>query len=389
MVCKKWKSLVSMPEFGTVCAQNAIGDARFIIGRCYHDGVTVFREVAGWCVFDLNGRRWYKWIEEVDNTFANDQPLATDGGFVLCCSSTMAGSTAASEIAISDPIAKTREVLPFPPFQFNWRKNGSGSHFICGGANLVVDRISNAYKIFLLCPSPSTFEEPIMCVFESTTKQWRSSSTFPPVRRLDGGFAPQTHSVIFQGLLYVLSPCVDGYTSGYTFGTRDYPIKYWLFSYNFLEDSWKDTGVDFPNWSGNIRMELVVSGNHLFVVSGEDLTVEVSGSSVRMKNPLSVTEISLAERTVNTVSHLTNPLFDTRGLEVEISRLKPFGSRYRHFSFNQAFGFSNSIMFTYDFLGFSILYNLVICSWQLFPIDPNVQLYGNVMRLRLPSSSLS
>jgi hypothetical protein len=121
----------------------------------------------------------------------------------------------------------------------------------------------------------------------------------------------------------------------------------------------------------------------LFVVSGDDEALEERDNSVRLEDPLSVTEILLADRKLNTVSHWAQPVF---GLGAEISGLKPLGSR--RIVYNRAFGFSNSIMLTYDWLGFSIVYNLVTCLWELFRVGPNFRLLGNVMPLgRLPSAS--
>ena len=171
-VCKRWNSLICMPEFGILYAQNVNMNARFITGHCFDGGVK-------WGVFDLNERRWYTWMAEVVDTFAD--PLAADGGLVLCSSLTLVGSTTASKIIIFNPMAKMREVLPFPPLQFVWWQHHHCARFIC-------DTISNSYKIFLLCPGPlSRFEDPLLCVYESTTNQWRSSRTYPPVRQVQGG----------------------------------------------------------------------------------------------------------------------------------------------------------------------------------------------------------
>jgi hypothetical protein len=170
-----------------------------------------------WSVFDLNERRWYKWRGKVVDTFGN--PLAADGGLVLCSSPTLAGSTTASEMIIFDPMAKTRDVLPLPPIQPYWKKNP-----YCGQVNLVVDSISNTYKIFLLRAPPSRVEDPILCVYDSSTNQWRSSRTYPPVPQVRGGFA--YHSIIFQGLLYVLTPFYSGQTRGDRFKPQ---MKYFLF----------------------------------------------------------------------------------------------------------------------------------------------------------------
>jgi hypothetical protein len=90
--------------------------------------------------------------------------------------------------------------------------------------------------------------------------------------------------------------------------------------------------------------------------------------SLRLNFPLRVTEILLADRKLNTVSHWAQPVF---GLEAGISRLKPFGSRHSVYRYNQAFGFSNSIMLTYDWLGFLIVYNLATCLWGALSRQPN------------------
>jgi hypothetical protein len=210
-VCKRWNSLICMPEFGTLHAQNANMNARFIIGRRrYDNGLEC-------SVFDLNERRWHTRMGEVVDTFATQR--AADGGLVLCSSPTLAGSTTASEMIIFDPMAKTRDVLPLPPIQPYWKKNP-----YCGQVNLVVDSISNTYKIFLLRAPPSRVEDPILCVYDSSTNQWRSSRTYPPVPQVRGGFA--YHSIIFQGLLYVLTPFYSGQTRGDRFKPQ---MKYFLF----------------------------------------------------------------------------------------------------------------------------------------------------------------
>jgi hypothetical protein len=255
-VCKRWNSLICMPEFGTLHAQNANMNARFIIGRRrYDNGLEC-------SVFDLNERRWHTRMGEVVDTFATQR--AADGGLVLCSSPTLAGSTTASEMTIFNPMAKTREVLPLPPFQPYWKRNPYS-----GQVNLVVDSMSNTYKIFLLQFPKCRFEDPMLCVYECSTNQWLSSRTYPPVRRVEGGFAYETASIIFQGLLYVLTPFYIGHTRGYRFGPGNHRIKYFLFSYNFVEDSWENTGVDFPIWSDT--QDLVASGDRLFVVNGDDI----------------------------------------------------------------------------------------------------------------------
>jgi hypothetical protein len=251
-------------------------NARFIIGRRrYDNGLEC-------SVFDVNERRWYKWMGEVVDTFAT--PLVADGGLILCSTPTLADS----EMIIFNPMAKTREVLPLSPFQSFWWDDV----YNCDGVNLVVDSMSNTYKIFLLHLSECSFEDPMLCVFESSANQWRSSRTYPPVRRVEGGFEYETASIIFQGLLYVLTPFYSGQTRGYRFGPQDHPIKYFLFSYNFVEDSWENTGVDFPNWSDT--QDLVVSGDRLFLVGRDELVLEESDNSFRLRNPLSVTEVLLA-----------------------------------------------------------------------------------------------
>ncbi|XP_024362164.1 uncharacterized protein [Physcomitrium patens] len=408
-VCKRWNSLICAPECGKfLCFRNANEDARYIIGRCFHqhfetsltdiDGSTLkYIKVVGWKIFDLNDRRWYTWKGPLLSTYsndhplvsdedlivlcgtttmaaANDHPLASDEGLVVCCS-VLAGTATISEIVITNPIVMTKMVLPMP---VAWNNLYLSSFLV----NLAVDSISQAYKIFLI----NRYEDPFMCVFASTTNQWRISSN-PPVLRLHDGAGAQAHSVIFQGQLYVLFKTyrVPGSNEGW-------PFKFWLHRYTFLEDFWTDCGVDFPEWPDNgiDRKELVVSRNRLFVVSGHTLHLETREGSIRMLDPLSVFEILLADGTFITESHLAEPSFDAQELEVDGPTDEFFDAKLgeqvavRSFVFNQAFGFGNSIMLTYRWLGFSIVYNVETRLWELLPTDPTVELYGNVMPLRPP-----
>ena len=72
-----------------------------------------------------------------------------------------------------------------------------------------------------------------MRVFESTTNPWQSLAN--PSNMLedeynDGIMSIHVSSLMFEGLLYILFTSYEG-------------KEYWLFSYNPLEDMWKDTGT--------------------------------------------------------------------------------------------------------------------------------------------------
>lgn len=406
-VCKRWNSLICG---NFLCSRNANEDARYIIGRCFYRHFEAchtiggrnlkYIKVVGWKVFDLKERRWYTWMGQLLNTYSNDHPLvsdeglimrcgsttmaatddhplASDGGFFLCCS-ILPGTAIISEMIITNPIVMTKMVLPMP---VAWNNLYLSSFLV----TLAVDSISQAYKIFLI----NRYEDPFLCVFDSTTNQWRISSN-PPVRQLhDKGAGAQAHSVIFQGQLYVLFKTyrVPGSIEGR-------PSKFWLHRY-CLEDSWADCKVDFPEWpyDGVEQKQLVVSGNRLFVVSGYTLRLETRNGLIRMLDPLSVFEILLADSTLITEFHWAEPVFDAEGLEVDRPTYTSFDPKLGEmiavssFEFNQAFGFGNSIMLTYRWLGFSIVYNVERRLWELLPADPTVVLYGNVMPLRPPRTS--
>lgn len=298
-VCKRWNSLICTSEFGNVCAQNEDEDhARYIIGHCFHFHQRISSTlitVVGWSIYDLNGRRWFTWKGEQDIAFANDHPMDSDKGLVVCCSTVDCTTLMVSEMIISNPIAKLRKVLPVPP---------------CGDyytdtflVKLVVDSISQTYKIFLI----NRFQDPFMCVFDSTTSQWRSLNN-TPVEMKGRGIGPRLgHSVMFQGLLYVLSSTYR-HDPTKPRPNEEHPFRCRLHSYNFLKDSWADCGVDFPaTWvdDGVRRNELVVSGNRLFVVSGYTLVLEECDGFIKLENPLSVIEILLADKTLNRVSYST------------------------------------------------------------------------------------
>nr|PNR51281.1 hypothetical protein PHYPA_010467 [Physcomitrium patens] len=355
-VCPRWNSTLCTPEFGDLCAENGNKDHRSIMGQCFLRKIRdslVSREIVGWSILDLNDRRWYTWKDE-----QHKHPLATDGGFVLWSNYV--------EMTIFNPISRSSQVLPDPPCSdFN-------NSII---AKLIVDSVSCTFKVFLI----HRREKPEVCMFESATNQWRNSSAMPLTRtnvRLKAGVGVQAHSVVFQGLLYISTTTV--HIDDNLSLQEHSPIKYWLFSYNFLEDSWADTHVDFPKCSGNVKKDLVVSGARLFLMSGDTLFPEASQGCLRMKEPLSVTEIELADGSLETVSLLSNPVFDAQELE----------ANRRSFDFNHAYGFDNSMMLTYRGLGFSIMYELVTGFWELRPPDQTVPVFGNAMPLRQPCAVL-
>lgn len=87
-------------------------------------------------------------------------------------------------------------------------------------------------------------------------------------------------------------------------------IKYWFFSYNFLEDLWVDIYVDFFKCLGNVKKDFVVSGVCLFFMSGDMLFFEVSQGCFRMKELLSVMEIEFVDGFLEIVFFLLNFVFD-------------------------------------------------------------------------------
>ncbi|KAG0567100.1 hypothetical protein KC19_7G109900 [Ceratodon purpureus] len=391
-VCKRWNSLICSPHCRPNYPQE---DARYIIGRCFDqhfedashfdiDGSRlVYIKVVGWKFYDLKEGRWYTWkppgqhysnlVSEAGMIVfcgsttmaaANDHPLASEGGLVLCCSMLPGTATISELIIITNPMVMTKEVvLPLP---VAWNNLYLSSFAV----NLLV--VDSSYKIFLI----NRYEDPFLCIFDSTINLWRISSN-PPVRAWG-----QAESVTFKGHLYVLCRA------------REPPRRFWLLRYNYLEDSWADCGVNFPEWpdNGSDHKELVVSSDRLFVINGERLQLDTSNGVIRMLDPLTVFEIDLGDGTLVTECHLAKPLFQSEGLKVHGQSYTFFDSQLgecvdvKSFDFHRAFNFGTSIVLTYRWLAFSIVYNVETCLWKLFPTDPNVELYGNVMPLRPPKT---
>lgn len=174
-----------------------------------------------------------------------------------------------------------------------------------------------------------------MRVFESTTRQWRSLAN-PPAMLEDGevqGVGVRVSSVMFQGLLYVLFKSYKN-------------TEYWLFCYNALEDTWKETGVNIPG-RGIHDDILVVSGHRLFLVR----------SSLESKDTIAILELLVGERESKVLFHMR------RELVLQVYNVEEDDVyTYLHI---QAFGFGASVMLLSSESELSIVYDLETCSWGL------------------------
>ncbi|CAM6087405.1 unnamed protein product [Calypogeia fissa] len=134
-VCKRWSSLICTPEFGKICVQNAskgpnVGSCLVVkpsldLSRSYSAGIPC------WSIFDLDAKRWYHIVHELPpgNDFADVRGM--DGG------------QDCQTLIVANVIDGAFKVLPRPPLR-------SGHRIDYLNLTLVVDSISNTYKVFLV-----------------------------------------------------------------------------------------------------------------------------------------------------------------------------------------------------------------------------------------------
>lgn len=277
-------------------------------------------------------------------------------------------------LIVSNLIGKTIKALPNPPLphiELPWTN-----------LRLVVDKTSQTYKIFLICVGFTWIDSRYrcMCVYESATDQWRIAPN-PPNPNLPGPsnlpgphaeFGAHVRSVVFRGLLYVL------------FSAKCRGI-YRLYSYDFEEDAWEDTGVQFwtgPQfWVDLDLCDLVVSDNRLFLMaqrvvdrslvdrpyfrSNKEEIGHRGLPTCPMPFPLDISEILLAEKVRKTVVRMTETeLF--HNFDVQRNDVCRFKVR--------AFGFDKSIVLTLESVhgrtGKYMMYNLGTGSWEFLPPNP-------------------
>ena len=331
-VCKRWNSLICKPEFGALCVRHAGQDARFV----------VLRDMHGYGFLDLSARRWYTIKQEEQRAFGIFKLgiiVAVDGGLV--CRHLYAREGAS--VFVSNPLSRSSRRLPSCP---------ATAASVMPRLTLVADNVTNTFKIFLM---PNGEErrgvDPVMVIYESATNQWRHSTIAPTPP-----FGPRIHveSCIFlDGLLYVLmAPCTSSAQVD----------KYWLWSYNHVEDAWKDTCVNI-NVLSLQHPELIVSDNRLFLASwmqkcpgGERRSVDLDFDTwSQLGWAYEICEVHLAEKTLSTVFVMTEAVMTQLGSVC----LK-------------AIGCCKAIVLLCWASGISILYDLSTSLWDLLPANPSI-----------------
>lgn len=391
-VCRRWNSLICSPDFGTRCIQNAsngvIKGEYFVVklrlGIDYAESDARCKEISSWSIFDLDTRRWFNVEDTLPKGFdfhlsAMDAGLVCTFRNVLTDEQRRASSiispitTELQMLVVSNLIGNSMRVLPNPPLHIDLEDAKLNM-------KLVVDKVSQAYKIFLISAGLCWISprDPCMCVYDSSTDQWRFS-TNPPVDPIND---PTMHvsSAVYEGVLYVL------------FADED-RLAHWLYSYNDFAGSWEDTGVKFGHWGDFMVMieycDLVVSNNRLFLIYqclvDESLVDQNSRRIVRSCPPTSwsyesfwsvcISEVSLLEKHCKMVVQMT---------QAEAVQHFDIQTPYDQSIWGTAFeiradGFDNSILLMTKKVhgdgGKYILYNLVTGLWNVLPPNPVERLH--------------
>ena len=377
-VCKRWNSIISKPEFGALCIQHARRqDARFI----------VLREERGWSFLDLTAKRWYT-IKHDKRTALRPliriDSMAMDGGLVC---HHRARETA---VYVANPVATTfRRLPPCAAIAASVRPL----------MNMVVDNAAHTFKIFVIPNGPegerAMADKPRMVIYESTTDQWcNSASRITPL--VEFPFRAMC-SVFLHGLLYVLmSP-----STSMRIATSDC-----LWSYNYIEDAWKNTCLDIPHIRSLQCPRLIVSDNRLFLASWRQKMPEIQeGSDLSYKTwpwtldgwTYEIYELHLGDRACSAVFEMAEAGM-RQVLEVPDVPERRFSSHYL-----KAFGCCKSIVSVCMSTGMSLMYHMNTSRWERLPckslqeanskettrvLDPDNLDVGKPMNLILPVNTL-
>ncbi|CAM6092915.1 unnamed protein product [Calypogeia fissa] len=397
-VCKRWRSLICTPEFGKICVQNAskgpnVGSCLVVkpsldLSRSYSAGIPC------WSIFDLDAKRWYHIVHELPpgNDFADVRGM--DGGLVCTFVDPFTEAQRQEPVLwnlitgqdcqtliVANVIDGAFKVLPRPPLS-------SGHRIDYLNLNLVVDSISNTYKVFLVNHYRENrgLIDPWLCVYESPSNQWRKLPD-PPVE-WSNGWGKQPRTVMFQGLLYVLFCGPDGFIDR-------------LFSFKYLEDEWADTGVQF--WKSELHLcDLVVSNNRLFLMTRGlvDHSLRAYRRSRQPEHfgwPFDISEIRLSDRVCRTVAQMD---IAEVCANFGINRANWPDSSILCIYKIRSFGFDKSVLLMCTATGKMMLYDLVTGAWESLPPHPRdgpwrafiskdqgIYRYGKKMNyLRLPNT---
>ncbi|KAG0607792.1 hypothetical protein M758_8G055200 [Ceratodon purpureus] len=375
-VCKRWKLLISTPDFGTLCYRNSQALGRcYIISRYlvkpydiewsdkmnYYDTRRTSYEF-GWSILDLETKRWYTFKQMERSFYYYNYPssgfVAASGGFV--CEVTSGEQV----MYVHNPLSRSRREL----INMSIPSHRTTNRYY-GMTTLVVDESAASYQIFFIHKNFRGYREPTpdsddsnqdiedddcvvtcMNIYETTTLQWRSATNPPLEPGL--GVGSDGSSIMFQGRLYVV---LSSYEHSH----------YWLFTNNITEDEWEDTNVYLDPQRMAVSPQLIVSDNRLFIMSFE--ATEEAGRR------LYVEEILLAERVLSTMLQMTEEhvrLLFHFAEDVDDDDGNSSQSSEENDPEIEAFGFGKSIMLLSTENGISTVYDLESRLWSEMPRHP-------------------
>ena len=351
-VCKSWNELLGKPSFHDLYELNGKNDAYLFITRDLDcDGWSVvdpiFRRTVSF--LDLDVERWYsidagESLGVFDEAFETQLSAMDDG--LICELSTLRGSDDDLALTISDPVARTRAILPAPPEIF------------CLGTYLpiilpAVDSSGRSHKVFLV-NNPRQYNRGVALtrvhVHESTTNEWRGLRN--PPKEFEESIAGS--AVIFQEILYIVF--------------RDIVRRQFvLLSYKLQEDVWTELKrMSFPVLYKLRHPQLVVRGNRLFMNAFSD--GKPCSSSEPNPSLFEVIEIVIADSTSRSVVQFSiaqlHRMFDEENSEFDIAYGLP--------CFDSS-GECNSIVLMSSLSGKLILYDLTCGSVSVYPANPLIQ----------------
>jgi hypothetical protein len=273
LICKEWKECISNPSFQNLCNKNGRNHMYLFMWSVEPPEQSTSLTFQDTLQFlDLNARLWYS-IPTADLHRANDHGhghraddhahghgvnghahgvkcwnKSTNNGLIYELIENTAINSSELSLAISDPIAKRRMVLPIPPSIF--------VHSITSLRNLAssmkivstVDHAIGSYKVFLLNNHDCIPTQPRMYIHDSSTSMWRPLQNLP--NGITGSWA--SSAVVLHDSIFILKH-------------HDFAwYKLTLFQYKFMDETWtKPYHMYFPRKL--VECRLVVSGDRLFL----------------------------------------------------------------------------------------------------------------------------
>ncbi|KAG0591158.1 hypothetical protein M758_1G151700 [Ceratodon purpureus] len=265
-VCKEWKEIIGRPSFHDLCDLNgrkhaylfmwSIEPPRLFSSPILQDTLRFL---------DLNAKLWYSIPassaglprvcpcgHEVESRYKS-----TNSGLV-CELTTLKDTGGKMELAICDPLAKSRRMLPTPPQIFVSPNDDDNivsvaSLVVSAKIVTVVDYTAGNYKVFLLNNLSHTAAlraQPRMYVHESFTNEWRALENLP--NGVEGSWAYS--AVVLHESLFILQQHDDHF----------FTYRLSLYRYRFKENTWAEVyHMYFPR---NVNFSrLVVGGDSLFL----------------------------------------------------------------------------------------------------------------------------